>query len=79
MLHDRRHGLALVQPIPGSFYAVDTFFFLSAFLVVYLMMEQAAKLRQAEGGAWRFLDKAPYIYGMRYLRLTPTYFYVLLM
>lgn len=68
-----------MQPIPGSFFAVESFFFLSAFLAVYLMMEQVTRLKQTEGGPWHFVFKAPYIYGMRYLRLTPAYIYVLMM
>lgn len=72
-------GRFSMQAMPGGYLAVDTFFFLAAFLAVYRMMEQVERLQQAEGSPWHFLFKAPYIYIMRYIRLTPTYIYVLLM
>jgi peptidoglycan/LPS O-acetylase OafA/YrhL len=67
------------QALTGGYFAVDTFFFLSAFLAVYLMMEQVHKMTQAKGQPWSFVLKAPYIYVMRFVRLTPAYFYVILM
>jgi peptidoglycan/LPS O-acetylase OafA/YrhL len=53
---------------------VDTFFFLSAFLAVYFMLEEIER-----SSSRSFLLKTPLIYVLRFLRLTPTYFFVLLM
>ena len=57
------------QAIGNAFFSVDSFFFLSGLLVAYLSMRQ---MKQRKG---RFPFVAYYLH--RYLRLTPTYAFVL--
>ena len=57
------------QPIGNGFFAVDTFFLLSGLLVAYLSMRQMKRKK----GRFPFLT----YYLHRYLRLTPTYAFVL--
>ena len=57
------------QPIGNGFFAVDTFFLLSGLLVAYLSMRQMKR----KNGRFPFLT----YYLHRYLRLTPTYVFVL--
>ncbi|KAJ5066802.1 o-acyltransferase [Anaeramoeba ignava] len=58
------------QIIPGAQFGVDTFFFLSGFLVSYLMLK---KMKQNNGkfvNLWKF-------YLHRYIRLAPTFTFIL--
>ena len=57
------------QPVENAFFAVDSFFFLSGVLVAYLSLRQMKKRKG------RFPILHYYIH--RYLRLTPTYAFVL--
>ena len=57
------------QAVGNAFFAVDSFFFLSAVLVSYLTLRQMKK----RNGRFPFL----HFYIHRYLRLTPTYAFVL--
>ena len=57
------------QPVCNAFFAVDTFFVMSGLLVTYLSMRQMARKK----GRFPFLT----YYLHRYLRLTPTYAFVL--
>jgi peptidoglycan/LPS O-acetylase OafA/YrhL len=57
--------------IPGAYFSVDVFFFLSGFLGVYLMTE---KLYPKKGKA-----SYPLIYLHRYLRLIPALVFSLFM
>ena len=57
------------QPITNGFFAVDSFFFLSAVLVAYLTLREMKK----KNGRFPAL----HFYIHRYLRLTPTYAFVL--
>ena len=57
------------QPILNGFFSVDTFFFLSGLLVSYLTLREMKRKK----GRFPFL---PY-YLHRYLRLTPTYMFVM--
>jgi hypothetical protein len=50
---------------------VDTFFFLSAFLAVYLMLEQLNKGPDSALAKLSFIGQAPKIYLLRFIRLTP--------
>jgi len=54
---------------PGAFFAVDTFFFLSGILVAYIIFRQMDKKK----GRFPFLQ----YYLHRYLRLTPSYGFIL--
>ena len=56
------------QTISSAFFAVDSFFFLSGVLVAYLVLRQMEK----SNGRFPFLP----FYIHRYLRLTPTYVFV---
>ena len=57
------------QPLCNAFFAVDTFFVMSGLLVTYLSMRQMKRKK----GRFPFLT----YYLHRYLRLTPTYAFVL--
>ena len=57
------------QPILNGFFSVDTFFFLSGLLVSYLTLREMKR----RNGCFPFLT----YYLHRYLRLTPTYMFVL--
>ena len=57
------------QPICNAFFAVDTFFVISGLLVTYLSMRQMERKK----GRFPFLT----YYLHRYLRLTPTYAFVM--
>ena len=57
------------QAVGNAFFSVDSFFFLSGVLVAYLTLREMKK----KGGYFPFL----HYYIHRYLRLTPTYMFVL--
>lgn len=57
------------QVIPGGFYAVDVFFYLSAFLGIYLMLEKFSKTKRMN---------FPLIYFHRFYRLAPNVFLVIM-
>ena len=57
------------QPVGNAFFSVDSFFFLSGVLVAYLTLRQMKKKK----GRFPYLQ----FYIHRYLRLTPTYAFVL--
>ncbi len=57
------------QVVSSGFFSVDSFFFLSAVLVAYLTLRQMKK----KGGRFPYIN----YYVHRYLRLTPTYAFVL--
>lgn len=59
------------QVFPAAEYAVDVFYFLSAFLVTYLTYEEVKAARRPIN--W------PYYYIHRFWRLTPVYMFVLVM
>ena len=59
------------QPVLSAFFAVDSFFFLSGVLVAYLTLRQMKRSK----GRFRFPALSYYLH--RYLRLTPTYAFVL--
>lgn len=67
------------QALTGGYFAVDTFFFISAFLAVYLMLEQLHRMVAAKGTAMPFVTAIPKIYLLRFVRLTPAYIYVVFM
>jgi peptidoglycan/LPS O-acetylase OafA/YrhL len=58
---------------------VDSFFFMSGFLASFHLLDALRKLRASKGSIASFWPRIPMLYLMRYIRLTPTYFYVLLM
>jgi peptidoglycan/LPS O-acetylase OafA/YrhL len=66
------------QSLTGGYFAVDTFFFLSGFLACYIMLKKFYKMLEQKHYV-RYLKSIPFIYLNRFLRLTPTYFFVLLM
>ena len=66
------------QSLTGAYFAVDTFFFLSGFLACYIMLKKFYKMLEQKQYV-RYLKSIPFIYLNRFLRLTPTYFFVLLM
>ena len=57
------------QPIGNAYFAVDSFFFLSGFLVAYLTLREMSRKR----GKFPFVS----FYVHRILRLTPTYMFTL--
>eukprot|EP01129_Flabellula_baltica_P005159 TRINITY_DN1843_c0_g1_i1.p1 TRINITY_DN1843_c0_g1~~TRINITY_DN1843_c0_g1_i1.p1 ORF type:complete len:679 (-),score=89.89 TRINITY_DN1843_c0_g1_i1:548-2542(-) len=57
------------QTVTGGFFAVDAFFFLSAFLLTFLLLEQIQSKSSID---WII------VYLHRFLRLTPTYLFMLL-
>jgi len=62
----------------GAFRSVDTFFFISGFLGVYLMMRAIEAIKVTEtGGLCRFFKMYPLMVIQRYLRLTPIYAFIL--
>jgi peptidoglycan/LPS O-acetylase OafA/YrhL len=66
------------QALTGAYFAVDTFFFISGFLACYIMLKKFYKMLEQKQYV-RYLKSIPFIYLNRFLRLTPTYFFVLLM
>jgi len=66
------------QSLTGAYFAVDTFFFLSGFLACYIMLKKFYKLLEQKEYI-RYVKSIPFIYLNRFLRLTPTYFFVLFM
>lgn len=66
------------QALTGAYFAVDTFFFISGFLATFIMLKKFYKVLEQRKYV-RYLQTIPFIYFNRFLRLTPTYFFVLLM
>lgn len=66
------------QTLTGAYFAVDTFFFLSGFLATFIMLKKFYKVLEQKK-YYSYLKTIPFIYLNRFLRLTPTYFFVLLM
>lgn len=66
------------QALTGGYFAVDTFFFLSAFLAMFFLMKRANEFILMKKSLQFFLQ-IPLLYWKRFLRLTPTYFFILLM
>ena len=64
------------QTLTGAYFAVDTFFFLSGFLAAYILLEKFYKLLEQKKYS-TYVKTIPFIYLNRFLRLTPTYFFVL--
>lgn len=62
------------QIVPGTYFAVDTFFFISAFLGSYLLAKKFEKTTSLSN-----LLSIPKIYLHRYLRLMPTVFFVMML
>jgi len=70
--HDALSGRWTGQAIQSAEFSVDSFFFMSGFLAVYI------GLKKLGSQSWlRILLQAPYMILDRFLRLTPTYMLVL--
>lgn len=64
------------QALTSAYFAVDTFFFMSGFLAMYILMKAATKMIQEEKISLYF-KRIPIFYVKRFLRLTPVYFFIL--
>lgn len=64
------------QALTSAYFAVDTFFFMSGFLAMSILMKIATKMIQEEKISLYF-KRIPIFYVKRFLRLTPVYFFIL--
>jgi len=64
------------QALTGGYFAVDSFFFMGAFLASYLLLENLTKTYNSKNTVKPFLFQVPKLYLLRWVRLTPAYFYV---
>ena len=74
-MHDRVYNVCLLLFASQ----VDSFFFISAFFATYLLLGHLTKSYNKASSVRPFVSEIPSIYLMRWLRLTPTYAYVVLM
>ena len=65
------------QALTGAYFAVDTFFFMSGFLGMIILMKIAKNFIEKEKILLYFC-RIPIFYLKRFLRLTPIYFFILL-
>jgi len=71
---DAALGTFTGQAILSAFFSVDSFFFMSGFLALYIGLKKLANKAPIVP-----IKAAPFMYLDRFLRLTPAYFFVLLM
>lgn len=64
------------QALTSAYFAVDTFFFMSGFLAMFFLMEMSNKF-VSRGDVYSYCKQIPFLYIKRFLRLTPTYFFIL--
>lgn len=64
------------QALTSAYFAVDTFFLMSGFLATHILMKRADEFIRNEKISIFFLQ-VPFFYLKRFLRLTPTYFFIL--
>lgn len=66
------------QAVTAGYFAVDSFFFMSAFLAMFFVMKRVEKLKR-ENQLYSFVFQIPLLFLLRFLRLTPTYSFILFM
>lgn len=79
IIPDENHGIMASyfwgQSMTQAYYAVDTFLFIAGFLIMYFLSQECKKMNNTK----RWFLCIPAMYLKRFLRLSPAYYYVLLM